>query len=88
MKSESGFSLAIANQPFWDESVRIVLSALKYLIITKFMHSSPACVHCKFWRSDHLQVYASPKVTSMEELPIRAVHFGDTGTPLDSKEGR
>ena len=28
------------------------------------------------------------KVTSMEELPVRAVHFGDTGTPLDSKEGR
>ena len=24
----------------------------------------------------------------MEELPVRAVHFGDTGTPLDSKEGR
>ena len=28
------------------------------------------------------------KVTSMEKLPVRAVHFGDTGTPLDSKEGR
>merc|ERR1719500_2197439 len=28
------------------------------------------------------------EVTSMEELPVRAVHFGDTGTPLDSKEGR
>ena len=27
-------------------------------------------------------------ITSKEHLPVRALHFGDTGTPLDTKEGR
>ena len=37
---------------------------------------------------DEVGVISVFKVTSMEKLPVRAVHFGDTGTPLDSKEGR
>ena len=28
------------------------------------------------------------EITEKEYLPVRAVHFGDTGTPLDRKEGR
>ena len=27
-------------------------------------------------------------ITQMEHLPVRALHFGDTGTPMDSKMGR
>ena len=28
------------------------------------------------------------EVVKKEQLPVKAVHFGDTGTPLDDKEGR
>ena len=27
-------------------------------------------------------------ITNKDILPVRALHFGDTGTPLDAKEGR
>ena len=27
-------------------------------------------------------------ITQKEFLPVKSVHFGDTGTPLDGKEGR
>jgi len=33
-------------------------------------------------------LYDGGELTQKEYLPVRALHFGDTGTPLDRKEGR
>ena len=30
----------------------------------------------------------SGNITEAEHLPVAALHFGDTGTPFDDKEGR
>ena len=33
-------------------------------------------------------LYDGGEIKEKEYLPVRALHFGDTGTPLDRKEGR
>merc|ERR1712020_455502 len=32
--------------------------------------------------------YDGGEISEKEYLPVKALHFGDTGTPLDKKEGR
>ncbi len=39
--------------------------------------------------SDHDDwLWDGGEITEKQFLPVRALHFGDTGTPLDNKEGR
>jgi hypothetical protein len=41
------------------------------------------------WTAGHDDwLWDGGEITEKQYLPVRALHFGDTGTPMDKKEGR
>lgn len=52
------------------------------LITMIILHVSNISIGLDSWQSD------SGDIREKEHLPIKQVRFGDTGTPLDDKEGR
>ena len=54
-------------------------------VVGECFHPAKEC-HCDSGHDGWLQ--DGGDITTKDHLPVRALHFGDTGTPLDSKEGR
>ena len=44
--------------------------------------------HCNCDSGHDDWLWDGGEITQKEYLPVRALHFGDTGNPLDKKEGR